>query len=145
MPAPTFTLATELIAAWNAHDVDRVTALHAADYEGEDIALAHPFRSPADMHHHVSQYLTAFPDVHFTLQQVIQQHDQVAIAWAATGTHLGPLMHIPPTGRTVTVLGVWMLTVRDGQIHRSTTIWDVAGMLRTLRLLPQLRETSSSS
>jgi len=47
-------------------------------------------------------------------------------------------MNIPATGRTVAVLGATFLTVRDGLIAGSETVWDIAGFLRSVGLLPDL-------
>jgi ketosteroid isomerase-like protein len=35
-------LVTQLLEAWNAHDVDRVAALYTPDYKGEDASEARP-------------------------------------------------------------------------------------------------------
>ena len=48
-------------------------------------------------------------------------------------------MNIPATGRAVRVCGVSLLTIVDGQIRQARHIWDVAGMLRNIGLLPALR------
>jgi hypothetical protein len=47
-------------------------------------------------------------------------------------------MNIPPTGRSVEIRGVSMLTIKDNQVQRGLYIWDVAGLLRALGLLPEL-------
>jgi len=47
-------------------------------------------------------------------------------------------MNIPPTGRAVAVRGTSVLTVEDGKIKRAFRIWDVAGLLRSIGLLPEL-------
>ena len=47
-------------------------------------------------------------------------------------------MRIPPTGREVAVRGVSILTIADGKVTHGETIWDTAGLLRALGLLPEL-------
>lgn len=47
-------------------------------------------------------------------------------------------MHIPPTDRTIEVLGTTFLTIAHGKITREMHIWDVAGLLRDIGLLPDL-------
>jgi hypothetical protein len=47
-------------------------------------------------------------------------------------------MNIPPTGRPINARGVSMLTVESGKVWRANYIWDVAGMLREIGLLPDL-------
>ncbi|WP_343424817.1 ester cyclase [Candidatus Amarolinea dominans] len=59
-------------------------------------------------------------------------------SWTARGTHLGTLMNIPASGRHVTVRGVSTFTLQEGQITKADFIWDVAGLLRAIGLLPEL-------
>jgi hypothetical protein len=47
-------------------------------------------------------------------------------------------MNIPATGRPVTVRGVSVCHVEGGRIVRAMHIWDVAGLLRAIGLLPEL-------
>ena len=70
-------LAAQLIEAWNAHDPQRVAALCAEDYAGENAGEAVPHRGPAGMAASVASYLTAFPDLHFTIDEIVIQGDRV--------------------------------------------------------------------
>ena len=47
-------------------------------------------------------------------------------------------MHIPPTGLRVSVLGTSLVALHGGKIRRALRIWDLAGLLRDLKLLPEL-------
>jgi steroid delta-isomerase-like uncharacterized protein len=131
-------IAAELVAAWNAHDSDHLEALYAATYEGTDVGDTAPIRGPAGARRAVERYLRAFPDLHLTLERSVTDSGQVALFWTARGTHRGPLLHIPPTGRFVAVRGSSLLTVQDSRITSGLHIWDVAGLLRSLGLLPEL-------
>lgn len=130
-------VATGWLAAWNAHDLDGVAAFLAPGYEGVDIADAAP-RAGDQAREAIARYLTAFPDLAITDEETIVQGNRVAVSWTARGTHRGPLLHIPPTGRAVAVRGVTFLTVADGKVARSLCVWDVAGLLRGVGLLPEL-------
>ena len=44
---------------------------------------------------------TAFPDLRFTIEKLVTEGDTVAGRLTTSGTHQGPLMGIPPTGRSV--------------------------------------------
>lgn len=83
-------------------------------------------------------YYQAFPDLHLTLTDVIADNDQVAMFWIAHGTHQGSIMNIPASGRAISAKGVNHLKLREGLVCETTTIWDVAGMLRGIGLLPDL-------
>ncbi|WP_448543465.1 ester cyclase [Roseiflexus sp.] len=131
-------LAAGLTAAWNAHDPQAVAALCAADYEGENVGEATPHYGPAGMAVSVATYLQAFPDLRFTVDDVVIEGERVVQVWRAHATHCGPLLNIPASGRTVQVRGVSLLTFRDDKLWRALYIWDMAGLLRTIGLLPDL-------
>ena len=131
-------LVTDLIAAWNTHDLDRATAFFAAEYEGSDVAQVEPQHGPAAIRRALAGYFQAIPDVTFTLGDLIVAGERAVALWTARGTHLGTLMNIPASGRHVTVRGVSTFTLQEGQITKADFIWDVAGLLRAIGLLPEL-------
>jgi steroid delta-isomerase-like uncharacterized protein len=131
-------LGSALLPTWNSHDADRVAALYASDYEGVDVGQAGPQQGQDGIRRALAGYLRAFPDLHFAEEGSVVQGERVALAWKARGTHLGPLMNIPATGRSIEVQGMTMLTVQNGKIVRGMSIWDMAGLLRAMGLLPEL-------
>jgi steroid delta-isomerase-like uncharacterized protein len=131
-------LVRELVEAWNNHDADRLAALYATDFEEDDVAQARTQHGPDAVRRLMRLYLRAFPDLRIIPDGVIIQGDQISFAWTLCGTHRGTLMNIPPTGRGVRIRGVSLITMADGRIRRATRIWDMAGMLRTFGLLPEL-------
>lgn len=131
-------LVTNLIAAWNAHDIERAVVLYTSDYTGIDVSEAGAQQGPEGIRQSMARYLEAFPDLRLTQETTLLQGDQVAITWTVQGTHQGRLMNIPPTGRSIQVQGVSILTLKGGQICQGFYIWDVAGLLRNLGLLPEL-------
>jgi hypothetical protein len=56
--------------------------------------------------------------------------------WRATGTHLGPLFGIPPTGRAIAASAIHIHHVADGQIIDQWEQLDALGVLRQLGVLP---------
>ena len=86
----------------------------------------------------MATYLAAFPDLHFTVEDTVIQGERVVQVWRAHATHRGPLMNIPGTGRRIAVRGASLLTFREGKLYRAAYIWDVAGLLRAIGLLPEL-------
>ena len=92
-------------AAWNAHDADAVAAVFAED------AVAREVGSPMEVHgreavrERAVALQTAFPDFHLERVELVIDGDRHADRWILTGTHLGDLYGLPPTGRTVRVEG----------------------------------------
>jgi steroid delta-isomerase-like uncharacterized protein len=138
MADDTARLAADLLEAWNTHSAERVVPFYAPDYEGVDVAEAVTQHGLRGIEHTLRRYLDAFPDLRFTGEDTVVQGDRVALIWRARGTHLGPLMRIPPTGRAVEVRGVSLLTLKDNKVTRAVYIWDVAALLRAIGLLPEL-------
>jgi steroid delta-isomerase-like uncharacterized protein len=126
------------MTAWNAHDVRAVAAHYAPDYEEIDVARTQPQVGPDNVRRTLLYYLRAFPDFQVTLDDAIVDGERVAMYWTWTGTHRGTFMNIPATGHHVMVRGSSLVTMKDGKIQRALRIWDLAGLLRDLKLLPEL-------
>ena len=131
-------LIRDLLDAWNTHDVGRIEAFYAPEYEGVDVGEAEPQRGPQGISRAVGRYLQAFPDLRFVGEDVVVQGDRAVLVWTAHGTHGGKLMSIPPTGRKIAVRGISVLTIEKGKITCGLYVWDAAGLLRAIGLLPEL-------
>jgi steroid delta-isomerase-like uncharacterized protein len=128
----------QLIDAWNSYDTSRVATLYDPEYRGHDVAQAQPQQGIEGLQSTLAAYWQAFPDLRFIAEHVIADGNQLAIFWRATGTHLGPFLNIPATGHRIEVQGAGHHILRDGRIMQSLYIWDTAGLLRALKLLPEL-------
>ena len=73
-------------------------------------------KGPAGFRAVVVGLRTGFPDIHYTLEDVIAEGDRVAVRWHWTGTHKGPFRAFPPTGKTFTNPGVGIFQFKDGKI-----------------------------
>src|SRR5918998_1308215 len=60
----------------------------------------------------------AFPDSHHAIEDLIAEEDKVVTRFTWSGTHHGEFEGIPPTGRQISVQGIWIH--RKGQLseHR---------------------------
>jgi steroid delta-isomerase-like uncharacterized protein len=80
----------------------------------------------------------AFPDMHMEIHQQLAEGDQVMTYKTFHGTHQGPLMSIPPTGKQVSVDVMDILTIREGKIAEHWTVSDMLGLLQQLGVIPVL-------
>lgn len=140
--SPTHELVAELIAAWNEHDLDRVMSCYDPAYDGTDVGEAATRQGVIGVRKMVRRWFRAFPDLRVEPETVIVEGDQVALGWRLSATHSGAFMRIPPTQRPITMRGVSLMTVTDGQITRGSRIWDMAAFLRNVGLLPDLRDST---
>jgi steroid delta-isomerase-like uncharacterized protein len=135
----------QMLAAWNSHDARKLAALYAEDFVGHDVGRKNPERGRRSIIRAMLYDIAGFPDLRLELVDAVTQADKIAFMWRVQGTHLGRVMNIPPTGRRVNLLGTTFLKIVDGQIVESTRIWDVAGMLRSIGLLPDLQDETDPS
>jgi steroid delta-isomerase-like uncharacterized protein len=77
-------------------------------------------------------YTTSFPDVHFTIEDIIAEDDRVAVRYIFHGTHRGALRGIPPTGKHVTVVGSVFFRFADGKLIEQRGLWDSLSFMQQL-------------
>ena len=118
--------------------IERVVSFYSPDYIGDDIGLSSPLHGREGIRIKLQEYWTAFPDLRFEVISTLVDGNRLVIVWSGEGTHQGTIMHIPATGHSVQVRGVSILDVQDGMVVHGQYIWDLAGMLRHMGLLPEL-------
>jgi steroid delta-isomerase-like uncharacterized protein len=138
MSADLATYASLINTAWNSHDIEKVLSFYAPECISDDVGQAALLHGREDLRVLLTAYWKAFPDLQFSVMDIIVEDKRLAIAWVAQGTHQGTIMNIPPTGHRVQVRGMSMLHVKDGLVVHAQYIWDIAGMLRHMGLLPEL-------
>lgn len=141
MNADLATYAEAVNDAWNSHDIEEVIRFYSIDCVGEDVGQASPLRGHEAIRTMLENYWRAFPDLKFTVMSSLVDGNRIAVLWIGEGTHQGTIMNIPPTGHKVQVRGVSMIEVQDGLVVRGQYVWDTAGMLRHMGLLPELQST----
>jgi steroid delta-isomerase-like uncharacterized protein len=128
----------DLTDAWNSYNLERVLPYYSEHYEGADIGQPRVQYGRQAVRESLVRYWKAFPDLRFRVTGTVTEQNRIAISWYAEGTHQGQIMHIPPTGHKVEVKGMSVIEVEDGLVVRGQYIWDLAGMLRHMGLLPEL-------
>ena len=109
----------------------------------ELIATNVTLRSPPAILHSLAEYKqgmavfhTAFPDLRFTIEDVVAEGDKVVVRWTLHATHAGEYQGHPPTGKTITVTGISLFRLADGKIQEITVNMDRLGQAQQLGWLP---------
>lgn len=76
-----------------------------------------------------------FPDIHFTLHDVISDGDKVAVRWTWRGTHQGPYADHPPTGKKLENTAIAVFGIRDGKIAEAWIQTDRLGFWQAMGLV----------
>lgn len=124
----------------NSHDFNLAPHIYAGDYSGIDLTSQTRVQGPAQAASALQEVCHAFPDLTFRANDLLFDHDRVAVYWVARGTHQAEAFNLPATGRPVTVHGVSLLRVADGKLVHGVHLWDMAALLRAVGLLPELDE-----
>ncbi|MEU9345407.1 ester cyclase [Streptomyces sp. NPDC048278] len=120
--------------AVEAGDLDALDAIVAPDSVDHDPAPGQ-VPGPAGYKAMFNDLRAAFPDLHVEVEHLLATDDELAFAYQISGTHLGPLMGQPPTGRTVSYRGMQISRFdEEGRLVERWGSSDELGMLRQLGL-----------
>ena len=75
-------------------------------------------------------------DGHWGIEELFSTRDRVVVRWTGTGTHVGEVNGIPPTGNKVRVDAISIHRMEDGKIAESWEVWDTLGFLQQVGVVP---------
>jgi predicted ester cyclase len=87
-------------------------------------------------------FLTAFPDLHFMVEDMIAEGDKVVARITMSGTQQGAFMGIPPTGKHVTWTTIDINRVAGGKSVEHWMEMDALGLMQQLGVVPAPGQTS---
>ncbi len=117
---------------FNQHDLGLLDAVVAPDYVGPQGE-----KGPAAFRTIVVGLHTAFPDIHYTIDEVVAENDRVAVRWHWTGTHKAPFRTFPATGKAMSNTGTGIFRFRDGKIVSAALETDRLGFLVQVGAVPE--------
>jgi steroid delta-isomerase-like uncharacterized protein len=123
---------------WNNGDLALVDEFYAPDYTIHDPTAPDFPGGREAFKGYVTTLRTGLPDIHFTVEDLIEQGDKVVWRFVARGTHQGNLLGIPPTGRPGTVSGIVISRFAGGKWTEDWVNWDALGMLQQFGAIPAL-------
>jgi predicted ester cyclase len=90
-----------------------------------------------------AMFHAAFPDLHFTLEDLVAEGDKVAYRYSVWGTHMGEFMGIAATGKQILVTGTLTTRIVDGKFQEDWENIDMFGLMQQLGVIPQLGRAAS--
>ncbi len=124
---------------WNQGQVALIDELCAPD------AIFHNPQAPdvhtrEDVKRMITQGLSAFPDFHFTIEDMIAEGEQVVARLTYRATHTGefvmPGMRFPATGKQMTGPEIFIARFAGGKIVEAWDQADDLGAFQQLGLIP---------
>jgi steroid delta-isomerase-like uncharacterized protein len=129
-------LVRRLIDAMNAGDGAALDRLVAPAFVHRNPADPQMPPGPAGMRQMGERWRRAFPDGHDRVEDQIAEGDKVVTRWTFRGTHQGEVFGIPPTGRAVTMSGIFIDRIAGGQVVEHWDEADVLGLKEQLEAAP---------
>ena len=112
----------------------------AGNYFWEDMVEQVPFPGQGPGLQGLKDVLKAmragFPDMHWAIEEQLTDGDRVLTRFVWTGTHRGPFLSVPATGRPVQVWGMVIDRVVNGRIKETRILMDTLGLMIQLGVVP---------
>ena len=86
----------------------------------------------------IGMMLTAFPDMHVTVEDMIAEGNKVVVRFTERGTQQGAFGSIPPTGKHITVTGIVIARFAHGKEVEEWANGDDLGLLQQLGVVPAM-------
>jgi predicted ester cyclase len=120
----------EVFGDWDLSVIDE---LIGPDFLGHGVPAGTP-RGPEGFRQFYASLRAAFPDLRYTVEDMIAENDRVVVRWRWEGTHQGRFKDIAPTGKRASMTGIAIYRLAGG---KAVERWVEVGMESLLR---QLRE-----
>jgi len=120
--------------AWNKGNMSLLPELVSPDFVGQ--AGGKEYRGSDGYRELIDLLRVPFPDLHFTIDRVVAEGDQIAFVKSGKGTHKGKLMNAEPTGKEVSWKQAIFWQLKDGKVVESMSISDSLSLLRQIGIAP---------
>jgi steroid delta-isomerase-like uncharacterized protein len=128
---------------WNKGHQQIADELFAQNYNHHDSSTPDLGRGPESEKKRATLYRNAFPDIRFTVEDLVAEGESVTARWSCRGTHKGDLNGIAPTGKQFTISGISVSRLSNGKMVEGWVNWDALGMMQQLGVVPELAKTKA--
>ena len=134
---------------WNNRNLDVADEIFAPDCITHQLRSGEPVtsapRDPETLKQHVRDWVNAFPDLQFAIEQTVAAEDRVASHITMRGTHNGAWMGVSPTGKQISITMIVIHRIEAGKIVEDWVLVDSLGLFQQLGLVGSREEIFSRS
>jgi len=127
-------LIDRLHSIWNSGDLAAVPDVYSPDFvvhwsksENPPESFGHEGVASA-----IRNTLAAFPDWHEKVVDLIIDQDRIVTRYVSTGTHLGPLWGLQPTGRRIEIDEISIFRIENGKVAEQWCLVDYPALMHQL-------------
>ena len=133
---------------WNERRLDVADAIFAKDCVTHQLRSGVPAdavpRGPQAIKEHVAGWIASFPDLHFSVEQMVSEGDRVVMQLLMEGTHQGSWLGIPASGKSLQVRMFTIHRVVQGKIVEDWVLVESLGVFQQLGVVPDTAELVGS-
>jgi steroid delta-isomerase-like uncharacterized protein len=121
---------------WNKRKLELLPEIISPSHALRDPNLSDAAIGPEAYKRQVNRFLTAFPDLRFSVEEMISEKDMLVVSWTITGTHKGEFWGVAPTNKKISMDGITINHIANGKIMDSDISMDALGLMRQLGAFP---------
>ncbi|USX22259.1 ester cyclase [Oxalobacteraceae bacterium OTU3REALA1] len=95
-----------------------------------------PMQGPAGYLAIIGMMREGFPDIQWTLEEMVAESDKVAARFTMRGTHQGPFFGVAPTGKKIAVQAMNLYRLSNGKFVEERGQPDMLGLLQQIGAAP---------
>ena len=120
----------------NEHRYESIDELCQPDQLLDHPEIPEPVRGTDILREKVQQMEVALPNMHFTIEDLVAEGDQVAVRFTLRGTQTGPFGPVKASGKSIDQSGMTVYDVRDGKLAAARIREDLLAMLDQMGVIP---------
>ena len=120
---------------WNKRNLALIDQLYAPNFYQHETG-PETVNSSEALKVFVRCYLAAFPDLQFTIEDLVGEGDKVVWRFKATGNNTGSFMGGPATDKSVAVTGTITFRLENSRMAEAWLNLDVLGLLQQVGIIP---------
>jgi steroid delta-isomerase-like uncharacterized protein len=125
---------------WNERRLEVADAIFAKDCVTHQLRSGVPVdaipRGPQAIKEHVAGWIASFPDLRFSIEQMLSEGDRVMTQLLMEGTHLGAWLGIPASGKKMQIRMFTVHRVVRGKIAEDWVLVESLGVFQQLGVVP---------
>jgi steroid delta-isomerase-like uncharacterized protein len=129
-------IALRFARVWDTDDPSILDELAAPGIRVSYPILPGPIQGAGAFKEVLAGVRAGLPDIKIEVGDVVAEGDVVVAPWTMSGTHLGALMGIPPSGNAVSWKGITIYRIEDGKVVDERGEEDGLGLLRQIGAIP---------
>jgi len=130
-------LVRRLWEAMNARDGAAFDELVDPGFQNHN-TFSPPIRGPENFRIALRGLTRGFPDVHYEIERMVEEGDQVWVRLWMSATHHGEFLGLAPPGRSFRSAHVWSYRIENDRIAEAWAVMDDLGSMVQLGIVPPL-------